>query len=140
MEQLQEGQLIVFELLGQRYAIPVLKTQEIIRMTEITPVPQTSKYVAGIINLRGSIVPVIDLNKRMGLPMSESNKDSRIIVVEHQGQSIGMIVDRVQEVAHFTPDEVEDTSGTVDGNAFVGGIVKKKDALWLLLDVEKVVG
>lgn len=133
-----EEQLVIFQLHDQQYALPIQETQEIIRMTAITRVPNTRHYVEGIINLRGSIVPVINLNKRLGLPVNEYNEATRIIVVEHGGQKVGMIVDNVLEVGRFTEDEMEPPAVAGDNVDYLKGVVKKGDRLWLLLNLSKV--
>jgi purine-binding chemotaxis protein CheW len=133
-----EEQLVIFQLNEQQYALPIQETQEIIRMTAITQVPNTRHYVEGIINLRGSIVPVINLNKRLGLPVNEYNDATRIIVVENEGQKVGMIVDNVLEVGRFTEDEIEPPSVAGDNVDYLKGVVKKGDRLWLLLNLVKV--
>lgn len=133
-----EEQLVIFQLNEQQYALPIQETQEIIRMTAITQVPNTRHYVEGIINLRGSIVPVINLNKRLGLTVNEYNDATRIIVVEHEGQKVGMIVDNVLEVGRFTEDEIEPPAVAGDNVDYLRGVVKKGDRLWLLLNLTKV--
>ncbi len=133
-----EEQLVIFQLNEQQYALPIQETQEIIRMTAITQVPNTRHYVEGIINLRGSIVPVINLNKRLGLMVNEYNDATRIIVVEHEGQKVGMIVDNVLEVGRFTEDEIEPPAVAGDNVDYLKGVVKKGDRLWLLLNLTKV--
>jgi len=112
---ISEEQLVIFQLNDQQYALPIQETQEIIRMSNITRVPNTRHYVEGIINLRGSIVPVINLNKRLNLPAGEYGEDTRIIVVENKGQKVGMIVDVVLEVGRFNPDEIEPPSVAGEG-------------------------
>ncbi|SFR05454.1 chemotaxis protein CheW [Desulfoscipio geothermicus] len=133
-----EGQLVIFELADQLYALPIQDTQEIIRMTDITNVPNTRDYVEGIINLRGSIVPVINLNRRLGLSVKDYDDSSRIIVVEYSGQKVGMIVDNVHEVGRYTSDEVDPPVVDGDNVDFISGVVKKGDDLWLLLNLAKV--
>lgn len=134
-----EGQLVIFELADQLYALPIQNTQEIIRMANITNVPNTRDYVEGIINLRGSIVPVINLNRRLGLPVKDYDDSTRIIVVEYNGQKVGMIVDNVHEVGRYNSDEVEPPVVDGDNVDFISGVVKKGDDLWLLLNLAKVV-
>lgn len=131
-------QLVVFDLSGQKYAIPVLTTQEIIKMIDITPIPRSDNFVEGVINLRGRIVPIINLNKRLNLARIEETRDTRIIVVEHKETSVGIIVDRVQEVGRCHPEEIERPESVMKENEFVSGVVKKENALWLLLQLERV--
>lgn len=134
-----EEQLVIFQLNDQKYALPIQETQEIIRMSNITRVPNTKHYVEGIINLRGSIVPVINLNKRLNLPVTEYGEDTRIIVVEHGGQKVGMIVDIVLEVGRFSENEIEPPSVAGDNVDYLKGVVKKEDNLWLLINLGEIV-
>ncbi|MEW6698199.1 MAG: chemotaxis protein CheW [Bacillota bacterium] len=134
----QEEQLVVFQLNDQQYALPINETQEIIRMAEVTRLPNTNYYVEGIINLRGTILPVISLNRRLGLPETEQNEDTRIIVVENKGNKVGMIVDSVLEVGRFTESEVEPPNMIGDNVDFLRGVVKKDDQLWLLINLDTV--
>lgn len=133
-----ENQLVIFDLNNQKYAIPVLNTQEIIKMVDVTPVPRTDHFVEGVINLRGRIVPVINLNQRLGLPANEATRDTRIVVVEKDETSVGMIVDKVQEVGRYREEEVEEPESVMRDNEFITGVIKKEDALWLLLRLDKV--
>ncbi len=133
-----DNQLVIFDLNNQKYAIPVLNTQEIIKMVDVTPVPRTDRYVEGVINLRGRIVPVINLNKRLGLPVTEPTRDTRIVVVEKDDTAVGMIVDKVQEVGRYSDEEVEEPESVMRDNDFISGVIKKDDALWLLLRLDKV--
>ncbi|MBE3585108.1 MULTISPECIES: chemotaxis protein CheW [Desulfofundulus] len=133
-----EQQVVIFQLNDQQYALPIQETQEIIRMTDITRVPNTRSYVEGIINLRGSIVPVINLNKRLDLPVQECTDNTRIIVVEYEGQKVGMIVDNVLEVARYSDDEIEPPAVAGDNMEFLRGVIKKNDRLWLLLNLSRV--
>lgn len=134
-----EEQLVIFQLNDQKYALPIQETQEIIRMSNITKIPNTKHYVEGIINLRGSIVPVINLNKRLNLNVTEYGEDTRIIVVEHNGQKVGMIVDVVLEVGRFSDNEIEPPSVAGDGVDYLRGVVKKEDNLWLLINLAEVI-
>lgn len=133
-----DGQLVIFELTNQLYALPIQETQEIIRMTDITTVPNSREYVEGIINLRGNVVPVINLHRRLGLEEGSRDDSTRIIVVEHNGQKVGMIVDNVQEVGNYAGDEVDPPSVAGDGVEYLSGVVKKGEVLWLLLNLGKV--
>ncbi|AQS59508.1 chemotaxis protein CheW [Desulforamulus ferrireducens] len=134
----QEEQLVVFQLNDQQYALPINETQEIIRMAEVTRLPNTNYYIEGIINLRGTILPVISLNRRLGLPETEQTEDTRIIVVENKGNKVGMIVDSVLEVGRYTENEVEPPQMIGDNVDFLKGVVKKDDQLWLLINLDTV--
>ncbi|MBE0466588.1 MAG: chemotaxis protein CheW [Candidatus Desulforudis sp.] len=131
-------QLVIFDLSGQKYAIPVLNTQEIIKMVDVTPIPRSDHFIEGVINLRGRIVPIINLNKRLKLERSETTRDTRIIVVVHNETSVGMIVDRVDEVGRYSPDEIERPESVMKENEYIDGVIKKEGALWLLLQLEKI--
>lgn len=133
-----EQQVVIFQLHDQQYALPVQETQEIIRMTSITRVPNTKSYIEGIINLRGTILPVINLNKRLGLPPQEHTEATRIVVVEYKGQKVGMIVDNVLEVGQYNPEEMDPPSVAGEGMDYLRGVIKKGDHLWLLLNLERI--
>jgi len=134
----QEGQLVIFQLNDQQYALPIHQIQEIVKMTAITRVPNTRSYVEGIINLRGNIIPVINLNRRLNLPVSSYDDATRIIVVELKGQKVGIIVDNVTEVGRYAENEVEPPAVVGDEVDYLNGVVKKENNLWLLLNLEKV--
>ncbi|MDA8335344.1 MAG: chemotaxis protein CheW [Peptococcaceae bacterium] len=134
----QEGQLVIFELGEQRYALPILETQEIMRMVNITRIPNTSYFVEGVINLRGNVIPVINLNSRLGLEKKAYDQDTRIIVVDRDGQKVGMIVDLVQEVGRYTADEMDTGAVAGENVDILSGVVKKENQLWLLLNLNKL--
>jgi purine-binding chemotaxis protein CheW len=136
-----ERQVVAFRLGNETYAIDISYIHEIIRMKEITFVPRAPRYMRGVINLRGRIVPVMSLSARLGLPVQEETPQSRIIVVEVNGESIGMIVDAVSEVLRLPEDHIEpptQMAGTESAD-YISGLGKVNDKLVLLLDVEKVV-
>ena len=133
-----EEQLVIFQLNKQNYAISVNETKEIIRMVEITKVPNTEHFIEGIINLRGDVTPVINLNRRLGLYETEYDQDTRIIVVERNKERVGMIVDAVNEVGRCGEEEVESADITGEEIEYLRGVIKKGDDLWLLLDLKKV--
>ena len=133
-------QLVTFEVGTEEFAIPILSVQEINRMMQITRVPQSPAFVEGVINLRGKIIPVVDLRKRFGLTQSENDKDSRIIVVEVDGRVIGFTVDRVNEVLRITPDIIEPPPVEVSGmdSDYVQGVGKLDDRLLIMLDLKRL--
>lgn len=135
-----EEQLVVFTLANETYGVAISAVNEIIRMQDITEVPRTPEFVEGVINLRGRIVPVIDLRKRFGLEAAEATQASRIMVVELGGLIVGMIVDSVTEVLRLPTDCIEPTpaiASSVD-SAYLRGVGKWNDRLIILLDIEKV--
>ncbi|HET6514299.1 MAG TPA: chemotaxis protein CheW [Thermodesulfovibrionales bacterium] len=134
-------QLVTFKLVGEEYAIDILKVQEINRMVDITSVPNTQSYVEGVINLRGKVIPVINLRKKFGLDAKSADSQSRIMVVD-VGTTVGLIVDSVSEVLRLNSDTVEPpppmTGGA--GSEFIKGVGKLKDRLLILLDIDKLLG
>lgn len=135
-------ELVVFKLLEQNYAIDISTVHEIIRMEHITRVPRTPHFVEGVINLRGKIVPVIDLKKRFGLTSEvEATADSRIIIVEVEGTTIGIIVDGVREVLRLPQSEIEPTPPVLNNDidaTYIRGVGKFNDWLIVLLEIKNV--
>lgn len=140
----EEGilQLVTFHLGGEEFAMDILKVQEINRMVNITQVPKTPFYVEGVINLRGKVIPVIDLRKRFGLEECEKTQNSRIIVIEVAGNTVGLIVDSVSEVLRLPSKTVEPPPPLVTGvdSEYIMGVGKVEDRLLILLDMNKVFG
>ncbi len=135
-----ENQLVVFNLSNEDYGVDIGAVEGIVKMQAITKVPHAPSFVEGITNLRGQVLPVIDLRKRFGLPMAESSKDTRIVNVELEGAQVGMVVDAVTEVLRVSEEDIEPPSPlvtTVD-SAFITGIAKVDDRLIILLDLAKV--
>jgi purine-binding chemotaxis protein CheW len=135
-----EEQLVVFDLASEAYGVDIGAVREIIRIMDITRVPKTPEFVEGIINLRGKVIPVVDLRRRFSLPVSEENKENRIVVVDIGGQDIGVMVDAVTEVLRISSDSVEPPSSviTTADSAFLLGIAKLESRLIILLDLERV--
>lgn len=135
-----EMQLVVFSLGREEFAVEVTQVREIMRMEEITRMPKSPHFVEGIINLRGQIIAVIDLAKRLNLESAERSAESRIIVVEAEDVKVGMIVDSVSEVLRVSADAVE-PSPTLAADvaaAYLQGVVKQDNRLIILLDLTKV--
>lgn len=136
-----EEQLVVFQLGDETYGIEISAVHEIIRMQSITKVPRTPEFVEGVINLRGRIVPVIDLHKRFNLPLEEETAHSRIIVVEVKGVTVGMIVDSVSEVLRLPQANIDPPPPAITGGIeteYLRGIGKWEERLIILLDLDKV--
>ncbi|MDA1226962.1 MAG: chemotaxis protein CheW [Chloroflexi bacterium] len=135
-----EQQLVVFDLATESYGVDIGAVREIIRMQEITNVPRTPEFVEGVINLRGKVIPVVDLRKRFGLPVEEKSSENRIVVVDIGGNDIGVIVDAVNEVLRIFTDSVEPPSSviTTADSDYLMGIAKVDDRLIILLDLESV--
>jgi len=135
-----ELQLVTFGLGVEEFAVDILAVQEINRMMTLTRVPASPAEVEGVINLRGKIIPVIDLRKRFGLAANEHSEQSRIVVVEVHSRVIGFIVDRVSEVLRINSKIVEPAppmACSVDSD-FIAGVGKLEDRLLILLDLQKL--
>jgi len=135
-----EIQLVVFRLASEEYGISVLQVQEIKRLTEITRVPYTPDYIKGVINLRGSVTPVIDLKTRLGLPPGEVTEETRIIIIKTEEFAVGLIVDAVLEVMTVNTDNIDDAARVGEVNAqYLQGIAKVDNRLILLLDLTEII-
>ena len=133
--------LVTFELMGEEFGLPILDVREIIRMTEITPVPQAPGFVEGVINLRGQIIPVVDLRKRFGIATKDMSDETRIIVVELRNSVIGLIVDEVSEVLRIPADTVAPPPALVAGSIgaeYIKGIGHYDEKMIILIDMRKV--
>ncbi len=138
------GKYLTFALAQEEYGVPVLKVREIIKMMDITGVPQVPPHVKGVINLRGKVIPIVDLRLKFNLPTQDYTERTCIIVVEVELPSrrimLGMIVDHVSEVLNIATDEIEpmpDFGERVD-TEFMHGVAKVKGSVKLLLDLDKV--
>jgi len=134
------SQLVSFRLANEEYGLDIMKVQEIILINEITELPQVPDYVRGLINLRGHVNPVIDLRKRFGLPISEQTEETRIIVVNVEQRTMGLVVDAVHEVLRISPDQVEPPPSGLSGidQNYIVGLVKFEKKLLILLDIDKL--
>ncbi len=135
-----EKQLVVFDLAAEAFGVDIGSVREIIRMQDITRVPGAPAFVEGIINLRGSVIPVIDLRKRFDIPVNELHKDNRIVVMDIGGQDMGVVVDAVTEVLRIASASVEPPSSviTTADSVYLLGIVKMEGRMVILLDLDKV--
>jgi purine-binding chemotaxis protein CheW len=135
-----EKQLVVFTLGGESYAVDISMVREIIQPQSITRVPGTPSAIEGIINLRGSVIPVVDLRKRFQLEHIERNKATRIVVVGCRGHNVGVIVDSVAEVLRIPVESIESSAGIFHENSpeYFLGIVKLTNRLIILLDIDQV--
>ncbi|MDT8903703.1 chemotaxis protein CheW [Anaeroselena agilis] len=135
----EELQLVIFRLAKEEFGLPITKVQEINRLVPITKLPQTPSFMEGIINLRGRIIPVIDLRKRFQLAGAEQSDDNRIIIVEVSGQTIGVIVDSVTEVVRLPGSSVEPPPPAFILDAqYIHGVGKLDDRLLIMLDIDKI--
>jgi purine-binding chemotaxis protein CheW len=135
-----EKQMVLFELGSEIYGLDIATVHEIIRMQPITKVPKAPFYVEGVINLRGKVIPVIDMGKRFGLEKVENNKNNRIVVVNIQDTILGIIVDAVTEVIRIPIDSIEPVSDiiTAANSDYLMGIAKLADKMVILLELDKL--
>jgi len=136
----EETQVVIFDLASEFYGVDIDDVREIIRMQTITRVPGAPSFVEGVINLRGKVVPVVDLRKRLRLTVGEQTKDSRIVVVDVASRNVGVIVDAVTEVLRIPLSSVEPESSMITGtdSDYLRGIAKLEAKLIILLDLNKV--
>ena len=133
-------QLVTFSIDEEEFGVNILKVQEIIRIMEITRVPRSPEFVEGVINLRGRVIPIVDLRRRFGLAAIAHDKDTRIIVIELNSLVVGFIVDAVSEVLRIPADTVEPTPPVAAGvdSEYISGVGKLQDRLLILLDLDKL--
>ncbi len=134
-----ETQLVVFDLAAEFYGVDIGDVREIIRMQSITRVPGAPPFIEGVINLRGKVVPVVDLRKRLGLNVNEQTQETRIVVVDIAGRDVGVIVDGVTEVLRIPLSSVEPPSSMITNadSDYLRGIARLEDKLIILLDLSK---
>ena len=132
-------QLVSFKLGEEEFGVDIMQVQEIIRMQNITAVPNAPEFVEGVINLRGRVIPIVDLRKRFGLEEKSHDKATRIIVVKVDDLTVGLIVDEVSEVLRIPVDTVEPPPPIVAGveSEYIKGVGKLEDRLLILLDLSK---
>ncbi len=133
-------QLVTFSIGSEEFGVDILKVIEIIRTMEITKVPKAPAFVEGVINLRGLVIPIIDLRRRFGLAEKAGDSDTRIIVIEINGMSVGFVVDSVSEVLRIPANTVEPAPPVVAGvdSDYISGVGKLEDRLLILLDLDKL--
>lgn len=133
-------QVVSFRLAGEYYAVEIKKVKEIIMPEGVTHVPQMPEFIEGIINLRGNVIPVIDLRKRFDLPSEAQTDHTRIVVVRMENKIIGAIVDSVSQVMKIPKSQIQPPPETIAGLAgeYLTGVAKMESGMILLLDIEKV--
>ncbi len=133
-----EKQVVVFSLADEHYAVDIGEVWEINTVPEITRIPRAPQFIEGVINLRGEIVPIMDLRKRLGLPARPHDRETRIMVVQSVHNRLGLIVDSVREVMKIPEDAIEPVGqfGALIDEAFLRGIVKQEERLVILLDMQ----
>jgi len=132
-------QWVTFQLENETYGVNVMQVQEVLRVTEIAPVPGAPSYVLGIINLRGNVVTVLDTRARFGLPQQDINDSSRILIIESTGQVVGILVDKIAEVVYLKASEIEETPnvGNKESSRFIQGVCNREKELLILVDLNK---
>jgi purine-binding chemotaxis protein CheW len=133
-------QLVSFKIGQEEFGVDILKVQEINKLVQITKVPGAPEFVDGVVNLRGRIIPIIDMRTRLHLPKKEHNKDTRIIVIDLNNMTIGFIVDAVSEVLRISRETIEDPPAISKGvnSDYITAVAKLEDRLLILLDLEKL--
>ncbi|HHH47584.1 MAG TPA: chemotaxis protein CheW [Gammaproteobacteria bacterium] len=136
----QELRWVTFRLENEKYGINVMQVQEVLRVSEIAPVPGAPDYVLGIINLRGNVVTVIDTRKRFGLTPKEMDDATRIVIIESDEQVVGILVDSVAEVVDLRVSEMEAAPnvGTEESAKFIQGVASHDDELLILVDLNRL--
>lgn len=135
-----ESQYVVFRLGRETYGLDISAVLEIITMQNITEVPGTDEFIEGIINLRGRVIPVFNLHKKFNLTGDEITRSTRVVVVEVEGNNIGMLVDEVSEVVRITKESIEQPTSILAGigQEYLAGVAKLEGCLVVLLDLVKV--
>lgn len=133
-------QLVTFALNNEEYAVDILSAQEINRITDITKVPNAPRHVEGVINLRGRVIPVINLRRKFGFPEKVTDDTSRIVIMEIAGVTTGVIVDSVSEVLRIPSDVVEPAPplSSATNSQFITGLAKLENRLIILLDTDRL--
>ena len=136
----QELRWVTFRLQNEKYGINVMQVQEVLRVSEIAPVPGAPDYVLGIINLRGNVVTVIDTRKRFGLIPKEMDDSTRIVIIESDDQVVGILVDSVAEVVDLRVSEMEAAPnvGTEESAKFIQGVASHDSELLILVDLNRL--
>ncbi len=138
--EIRAGKYLTFGLGNEEFGLEILKVREIIGMMSTTAVPEMPDYVKGVINLRGKVIPVIDIRLKFGMPEAEHTSETCIIVVDVQGNLMGVIVDRVSEVLDIRAEEIEDAPnvGTAVDSGIILGMAKIKGQVKILLAIDRV--
>ena len=134
-------QWVIFHLSGETYGVNVMQVQEVLRYTEIAPVPGAPHYVIGIINLRGNVVTVIDTRNRFGLSPGELTDNTRIVIIEAEKNVVGILVDSVADVVYLRQSEIETAPnvGNDESAKFIQGVCHKNNELLILIELDKFI-
>ncbi len=138
MSKIEGGRYLTFMLRDEYYGVPISKVREINQITEITPVPKTPQFVEGVVNLRGKILPVVNLRQKLGFEKVVYNRETCIIVIEAEMGHVGVVVDAVREVVDLKEDQIEVPPNMGDETAmkFLSALGKQEDRVIILLDVD----
>jgi purine-binding chemotaxis protein CheW len=136
----QEVQLACFKVGAELYALDIMRIKEIIRPQKLTPIPKAPSFIEGVINLRGSVIPVADMRKRFDQPINAENRKNRIVICSLAGRVIGLLVDEVTEVKRFSRKEIAPSPQFIHGAQadYFLGVARRDDDLIMLIDLEKV--
>ena len=140
-EKKQEYQLVVFKIGNEEFGVEISQVREIVRLLDITYMPKAPEFIEGVVNLRGQIVAIIDLAKRLGIASNPRGENTRIIIVELKENIVGMIVDSVSEVLRLSSEGIEDVPGLIETEVpehYIRGVGKLPDRLLVLLDLDHV--
>jgi purine-binding chemotaxis protein CheW len=134
-------QVVSFKLGSEEYGVEIAQVQEINRMVAVTHVPRAPQFMEGVINLRGQLIPIIDLRARFGMPRVEHTKNTRIVVTDIGAKRVGMVVDSVSEVLRLATDAIEDAPEMITGvdTEYIRGVGTIEDRLIILLDLAKII-
>jgi len=134
-------QVVSFKLGAEEYGVDIAQVQEINRMVAVTHVPRAPEFMEGVINLRGQLIPIIDLRTRFGMPRAEHTKNTRIVVTEIGTKRVGMVVDSVSEVLRLPVDQIEPAPEMISGvdTEYIRGVGKIDDRLIILLDLARII-
>lgn len=133
-------QMVAFGLCGERYAIDILRVQEIVMMTNITRMPKCPEFIEGVVNLRGHVIPIVDMRKRFSLEPKSYDGNTRIIIVDIGGETVGIIVDEVYQVIQLPKNAISQPSAIIAGISaeYLKGIGRLGDSMMIILDLEKI--
>ena len=140
-EKRREYQLVVFKIGDEEFGVDIAQVREIVRLLEITYMPKAPAFIEGVVNLRGQIVAIIDLAKRLGIPSRPRGDTTRVIVIEIGENTVGMIVDSVSEVLRLSSENIEEVPTLIETEVpehYIRGVGKLKDRLLVLLDLNRV--
>lgn len=137
---MSQTQVVIFQINQKELAIHIDRVERIIGYSSITPLPETSDYVLGLINYQDSIIPVIDINKRLFKKSLEYDENSKILVIQLEEYKVGLLVGEVREIQSIDDDTIENPSGIIQGVSpkYIEGLIKKEDEIIIFLDVEKI--